>query len=98
MKLRLCSWSIHSRILAPDEFGFSVDQQGKPIGIQFCCRGPRAKEGNVCTVGIVRGPPESPNHGWNGNWDEPTITPSIGCDVSPRCGWHGSITKGEILP
>jgi hypothetical protein len=42
--------------------------------------------------------------GWDGNMDQPTITPSINCisekDGKPTggCGWHGHITNGEIVP
>lgn len=36
-------------------------------------------------------------HGWNGDRDAPTITPSIGCEQR-RCGWHGHITNGESNP
>lgn len=36
--------------------------------------------------------------GWNGNVERPTITPSIGCDIAPRCGQHRVITNGVISP
>jgi len=32
---------------------------------------------------------------WDGNIEQPTITPSIGCDT--RCGQHMTITNGEIF-
>jgi len=32
---------------------------------------------------------------WDGNELEPTITPSIGCDIPPRCGQHRVIVKGK---
>lgn len=51
---------------------------------------------NKCEIRIKRGAPESPIFGWDGNTEAPTITPSIGCDH--RCGWHGHITNGVILP
>lgn len=41
--------------------------------------------------------------GWDGNFDSPTITPSINClsekDGKPAggCGWHGFITNGTIV-
>lgn len=39
---------------------------------------------------------------WDGNYDRPTITPSINCiaekDGKPTggCGWHGFITNGVM--
>lgn len=104
LKLRLWSingWSCNS--LEKDQFAFrrdsSPDNPGaKPNAIVFYCRGPKVKNpnGRICTVPIVQGEPdfEKKIHGWDGNWQEPTIVPSIGCDN--RCGWHGHITKGEI--
>lgn len=101
MKLRPFPASLNGNILAVDEFGFTVGQDGEPIAIQFRCRGPnQPPNGKQCIVNIIRGP-ASPNeckHGWDGNREEPTITPSIGCDNAPRCGWHGHIIKGEITP
>ncbi len=35
---------------------------------------------------------------WDGNYEQPTITPSIGCDSHPaRCGRHMSIVAGKLL-
>lgn len=40
--------------------------------------------------------------GWDGNVEQPTLTPSINCiaekDGKPTggCGWHGFITKGVM--
>lgn len=53
---------------------------------------------NHCSIHITRGEASAPRFHWDGNLDAPTITPSIGCDLKPRCGWHGHITNGEILP
>jgi len=42
--------------------------------------------------------------GWDGNMENPTITPSINCisekDGKPTggCGWHGHITNGALVP
>lgn len=34
---------------------------------------------------------------WDGNWELPTITPSIGCDdLNNRCGQHMIISAGQI--
>jgi hypothetical protein len=41
--------------------------------------------------------------GWDGNLEQPTITPSINCvaqrDGKPTggCGWHGFITQGRFV-
>ena len=53
-------------------------------------------EWRICTIPICRGQGRENMHGWDGNIEEPTITPSIGCQQ--RCGWHGHIIKGEITP
>lgn len=75
--------------LAGDEFTFSQDFDE----IALPCRGGRFKN---CVVRITTGQAAHPVWHWDGNKDEPTLTPSIGCDQ--RCGWHGHLTKGEILP
>jgi hypothetical protein len=53
---------------------------------------------NKCSIGITKGEAKHPVWHWDGNKEKPTITPSIGCDVKPRCGQHFSITNGEIVP
>ena len=102
MKLRPYPVSLNGNILESDQFGFVVVKGGEPQAIVFRCRGPnRPPNGMQCLVNIVRGDPDliAHRHGWDGNRDEPTITPSIGCDSHPRrCGWHGNIIKGEITP
>ena len=70
-----------------------VDGDPTPVEISF--KNPNCKLG-LCIIPIRRGDPIHPAFGWNGNLERPTLTPSIGCDQ--RCGWHGHITNGEILP
>ena len=53
---------------------------------------------NFCEINVRQGEPSFPFFGWDGNFEAPTITPSIGCDDAPRCGWHGHIIKGEMFP
>ncbi len=105
MKLRPYPVSLCGNRMEDDQFGFHVDNQGEPVDIEFRCRGGKwicgPRKGHAllnCAVAIKRGEEDRANgkHGWDGNRDEPTITPSIGCDH--RCGWHGHITKGEITP
>jgi hypothetical protein len=31
---------------------------------------------------------------WDGNIEQPTITPSLNCNGQGGCGWHVTITKG----
>jgi len=98
--MRMFPVSLNGNELALDEFGYTL-HRGKgftPDGvneIRFPCRG---KKFNGCVVRLTLGAAneaEARFH-WDGNMAEPTVTPSIGCDK--RCGWHGHITKGEILP
>jgi len=49
-----------------------------------------------CSVRLTRGPaqPGQPNTwGWDGDADNPTLTPSINC-LANGCGWHGHIQGG----
>lgn len=99
MKLKPYPSSLNGNKMEPDQFGFTVGAGGEPITLQFRCRGPnQPPNGKQCCIDIVRGAPQGHKHGWDGNREEPTITPSIGCDTAPRCGWHGQIIKGEITP
>lgn len=92
----------------PGDFGWRitnppVDESGKPTGqpggIQIVLHCPRA---GTCSQWVR----ENVAHGdadgrrywnWDGNWERPTIKPSIGCDdLSTRCGQHMVITAGVI--
>ena len=55
------------------------------------------RKGQVCTILICLGAPQEPFHGWDGNLEKPTVTPSIGCE-SRGCVFHGHIIKGLIHP
>ncbi len=102
MKLKHIGFSLNGNRLEPDQFGYTL-HPGKgltPEGvneIRFPCRQGKF-EG--CVVKLTLGPPDQVNARWHwdGNLDAPTITPSIGCDQHPRCGWHGHIIAGEITP
>src|SRR5690242_20493007 len=100
MKLRRFPVSLNGNRLDPDQFGYDLHtgMAYTPEGvnsIRFPCRGGKF-EG--CVVKLTLGPPDQVNARWHwdGNMDEPTVTPSIGCDN--RCGWHGHIIKGEVTP
>jgi hypothetical protein len=73
----------------PDEFAFSADLSEIAIP---CARGTYDR----CVIRITTGEPQHPVWKWDGNLDEPTLTPSIGCDH--RCGWHGQLTRGILNP
>jgi hypothetical protein len=47
-----------------------------------------------CIVYVVKGPPQGTHHGWDGNEESPTLTPSLNC--SHRCGWHGYLDHGDL--
>ena len=85
--------------LRHNEFAFVQISRDDISAIVFWC--PNGKN-RMCSIPITRGDQieEQANRKWHwdGNEDEPTITPSIGCDAPPRCGWHGNITKGETKP
>lgn len=97
------SWNGGS--LAPGEFAYCIgptqpwhsttDWAQNVSEIVMPCRG--GKYAN-CVLRIRRGEPDNNTHTfkWDGNIEEPTLTPSIGCDH--RCGWHGNLTKGELNP
>lgn len=58
---------------------------------------PKCTRFGRCIISVVKGEPKAPSHGWNGDTEKPTITPSIGCE-SRGCTWHGHITNGVLAP
>lgn len=52
---------------------------------------------DMCLIRIHQDAPDQANAIWNwdGNEAEPTIVPSIGCDIAPRCGQHRTISRGN---
>ena len=52
---------------------------------------------HYCMVSVVHGAPVNHCHGWDGNTEAPTITPSIDC--APRgCTFHGHVSAGKVTP
>lgn len=109
MKIRLAEgWngrSYNGGPLAADEFAYVVgaaieNPSGEIREIKIPCPGfgIRKKKYAYCVLRIRRGEPDHTKKifGWNGNMEAPTLVPSIGCDH--RCGWHGHLTNGELLP
>ncbi len=89
-----------SGLLAPGDFTYDKwveDGNGGHTPTQLIFKRPGCKNG-YCIIDITRGPASHPFFHWDGNREKPTITPSIGCDNAPRCGWHGHIINGEITP
>lgn len=83
-----------SGVLKAGEFTFEW-KDGNPVAITFSNPDCKMAHGR-CSVHIKRGEPDYPFFGWDGNFEKPTLTPSVGCDHI--CGWHGHITAGVILP
>lgn len=79
----------------PGDFQLVPDDSIKPDngpyeGLRYIC--PRT--GRYCGevyIGLTK-PQASPSWQWDGNTDEPTLSPSINC--SGGCGWHGHLRKG----
>lgn len=100
MKLKHCGVSYNGQRLAEDEFAFCLKPGAgmTPDGVDaiiFPCAAGKIRN---CQVKLTLGAPDqaAARWHWNGDMNNPTISPSIGCDVPPRCGWHGHITNGEI--
>lgn len=78
------------------EFTYLWDA-GKADPVGLCFSNPSCNMGHGrCAIHIKKGEAVAPFFGWDGNFEKPTIVPSIGCDH--LCGWHGHITNGVILP
>jgi hypothetical protein len=79
----------------PGEFQFRCEGENSAnVKIIFGC--PR-RAGSSCSV-PVKGealPTGAGPWGWDGNFEAPTITPSINCVGG--CGWHGFITAGKVV-
>lgn len=100
MRLRRYPVALNGNRLAEDEFGYVLKSGAAyvPEGVEEivlpCAGGRRA----ACVLRVTLGPADEAERRWHwdGNMDEPTLTPSIGCDQ--RCGWHGHLIKGELTP
>lgn len=56
---------------------------------RFCPKG-------HCLIEVTTGAASHPVWHWDGNKEQPTIIPSIGCDVAPRCGRHDTVSSGHM--
>ena len=52
------------------------------------CLYPSREENNWASPGLIRG--------WDGDEDQPTLTPSILVQTETGDGWHGFLTAGEL--
>ncbi len=81
--------------LARDEHAFCGFVEGQPKWMRFGCRNIK----NVtCQIALRPLQKNSMDASWafNGNFEKPTIDPSINCEQV--CGWHGHIIDGEYKP
>lgn len=56
------------------------------------------RPGNECHVLLKPWPiKDAPTWDWDGNAEAPTLTPSINCNGTGGCGWHGYIRQGKLV-
>lgn len=92
----------------PGDFGWRISNDaveergaltGVKGGIEFVVYCPRR---GICSQWVRQNIPHGDADGrrywnWDGNWEQPTITPSLGCDdLNTRCGQHMTICAGQI--
>jgi Family of unknown function (DUF6527) len=77
----------------PGDFGYRLDGDQSIEFVMYC---PRF---GVCYTKIHRATADASLAiwEWDGNFESPTIIPSIGCDIAPRCGQHVTIINGQII-
>lgn len=75
----------------------ATSQDGEVFDLHFPVHGTCSRGWRYCAITVVKGPPKAPHHGWDGNTESPTVTPSIGCE-SRGCTFHGFITAGKVSP
>ena len=80
----------------PGDFGYRIDTIDGVEHVQFAMYCPKF---GVCLTKIHHGPPDAENAiwQWDGHWESPSIVPSIGCDLAPRCGQHTSVVAGRLI-
>lgn len=75
----------------------ATSQGADVFDFQFPVLGKCSRGMSVCGITVVKGAPCAPHHGWDGNTETPTVTPSINCE--PRgCTFHGFVTAGKVTP
>jgi hypothetical protein len=53
--------------------------------------------GERCMVLLKPWPINAPTWDWDGNEQAPTLSPSINCNGTGGCGWHGFIQAGKLV-
>lgn len=86
---------LHHGVVQEGDFGWVVTYPNGYETWSLCVFCPKFRG---CLTPVHREAADDKKHVWNwdGNVEEPTISPSIGCDQAPRCGRHMSIIKGNI--
>lgn len=72
-------------------------KEGDPFYLAFGCPcGNNCDSGSIVHnnyISVVRGKTNTPHQwGWDGNWDSPTLSPSI--QRHGACNWHGYLRNG----
>ena len=66
--------------------------------LYFSVPDPATRSGwSVFYAGIVLGPRQGDIHGWNGDWDRPTLVDSVLCKFGDEELFHGWIRDGHIV-
>jgi hypothetical protein len=55
------------------------------------------RPGTECSVLLKPWPISAPTWDWDGNEEAPTLLPSINCNGTGGCGWHGFIKAGKLI-
>lgn len=75
-----------------------IQSSSEPDGVfELSFDNPKCSKWGRCIINVVKGAPRERIHGWNGDMERPTITPSIDC-TSRGCKFHGHIIDGEVKP
>ena len=84
-------------LLPAGEWAWVVQEEGgEPIWLVFGCPcGDRMCNG---LISVDRDGDNPPTWKWDGDWDAPTLTPSIQRRGGLGCDWHGYLTAGEFVP
>ena len=77
-----------------DDYDLSQPGRERRKCVFSCPRRP----GEICEV-LLKPWPISDGKAWtwDGNREQPTLTPSINCNGPSGCGWHGFITAGKLI-
>ena len=86
----------------PGDFGWKISlaveqidgvAHDKIVQVEFAMH---CRKFGVCLIRVHQAPPDeaTATWQWDGNWEAPTIRPSIGCDGQLRCGSHRTVIRG----